>query len=120
MAPAGDQGAVRLAAGSPVPIRPIQPEDRDALAAAFERLSPQSRYRRFFAPVPKLSRRALDYLTVVDHRDHEALVAVAEDGEGIGVARFVRTAAEEAEPAGVLAGHRQGRRPPGPPVRARP
>ena len=109
MAPADDQVALRLADGSPVTIRPIEPEDRDALAAGFERLSPESRYRRFFAPVPKLSRRALDYLTVVDHHDHEALVAVAEDGEGIGVARFVRIAADEAEPAVVVADDWQGR-----------
>jgi RimJ/RimL family protein N-acetyltransferase/nucleotide-binding universal stress UspA family protein len=109
MAPDGDQVAVQLDDGSRVTIRPIEPEDRDALAAGFERLSPESRYRRFFAPVPKLNRRALDYLTMVDHHDHEALVAVAEDGDGIGVARFVRTAPDEAEPAIVVADDWQGR-----------
>ena len=64
----------RLRDGSRVVIRPIEPDDREALAAAFERLSPESRYRRFFAPVSRLSERDLDYLTCVDHHDHEALV----------------------------------------------
>ena len=39
----------------------------------------------------ELSDDMLDYLTEVDHHDHEALVALdAETGEGVGVARFVR------------------------------
>jgi RimJ/RimL family protein N-acetyltransferase/nucleotide-binding universal stress UspA family protein len=109
MAPSGDQVA-QLSDGTPVLVRPIEPEDREALRAGFERLSPESRYRRFFAPVPRLRERDLDYLTVVDHHDHEALVAFAQDsGEGIGVARFVRTAADEAEPAIVVADDWQGR-----------
>ena len=45
-------------------IRPIEPDDRAALAEGFERLSAESRYRRFFAPVPHLSEHDLDYLTV--------------------------------------------------------
>jgi hypothetical protein len=67
---------VRLRDGSRVLIRPIEPDDRAALAEGFERLSAESRYRRFFAPMPRLRERDLDYLTRVDHRDHEALVAV--------------------------------------------
>jgi nucleotide-binding universal stress UspA family protein len=101
---------VELADGARVRIRPIAPEDRDALAAGFERLSPESRYRRFFAPVARLRERELDYLTVVDHHDHEALVAVDEaTGEGIAVARFVRTEPDVAEPAVVVADDWQGR-----------
>jgi nucleotide-binding universal stress UspA family protein/RimJ/RimL family protein N-acetyltransferase len=104
------QTAVELADGSAVHIRPIRPDDREALAAAFERLSVESRYRRFFAPVARLGERELDYLTIVDHRDHEALVAVDEaTGEGIGVARFVRTEPTVAEPAIVVADDWQGR-----------
>jgi len=50
--------------------------------------------------VAELSDQQLDYLTQVDHRDHEALVAIEESsGEGIGVARFVRIDARTAEPA---------------------
>jgi GNAT superfamily N-acetyltransferase len=47
----------------------------------FERLSAESRHRRFLAPKPTLSQRELTYLTVVDHRWREALGAV-EPGEG--------------------------------------
>jgi nucleotide-binding universal stress UspA family protein/GNAT superfamily N-acetyltransferase len=89
--------------GARVTIRPIEPEDREELAAGFERLSPESRYRRFFGPMNQLRPRDLDYLTRVDHHDHEALVALDEAGQGIGVARYVRTEPGEAEPAVVVA-----------------
>ena len=91
-------------------IRPIEPDDRAALAEGFERLSPESRYRRFFAPVTHLSEHDLDYLTCVDHHDHEALVAIAQaTGEGVGVARYVRTGPDVAEPAIVVVDDWQGR-----------
>jgi RimJ/RimL family protein N-acetyltransferase len=77
---------------------------------AFERLSPESRYRRFFSPVSRLSERQLDYLTDVDHRDHEALVAVdPATGDAVAVARYVRTRPGVAEPAIVVGDDRQGR-----------
>jgi hypothetical protein len=43
--------------GSRIRIRPLEPDDRDELAAGFERLSPESRYRRFFGPMKQLSAR---------------------------------------------------------------
>jgi len=89
-------------------LRPIEPSDREALREGFERLSPASRYRRFFTPMPQLGARDLDYLTDVDHHDHEAIIAVAPDGRIVGVARFVRTGADEAEPAIVVADDCQG------------
>ena len=93
-----------------VAIRPLEPDDRATLLDGFERLSPESRYRRFFGPMPNLSRRDLDYLTRVDHHDHEALIAVdAETGEGVGVARYVRTGDAVAEPAIVVVDAWQGR-----------
>jgi len=90
----------RLRDGTEITVRPITPEDRPALAEGFERLSPESRYRRFFSPVSHLGERELDYLTQIDHHDHEALVAVdPESGEGIAVARFIRVGPDIAEPA---------------------
>jgi GNAT superfamily N-acetyltransferase len=75
-----------------VEIRPIEPDDKDALARGFDRLSELSRYRRFLSPRGPLTQAELRYFTEVDHRDHEALVAVDPDtGEGVGVARFVRS-----------------------------
>lgn len=94
-----------------ITIRPIRPEDRSALADGLRRLSPESRYRRFFSPLDKLSEAQLTYLTEVDHHDHEALVAVeAGTGEGVGVARFVRSEAdrEVAEVAVAVADDWQG------------
>jgi RimJ/RimL family protein N-acetyltransferase len=93
-----------------VELRPIAPSDRQLLVDGFERLSPESRYRRFFSPVSELSARQLDYLTDVDHHDHEALVAVDPDSGGLaGVARYVRTRPGVAEPAIVVADDWQGR-----------
>jgi RimJ/RimL family protein N-acetyltransferase len=75
-----------------IEIRPIRPDDKEALADGIRRMSPESRYRRFFSPIDHLSEAQLTYFTEVDHRDHEALVAVEPDtGRGIGVARFVRS-----------------------------
>lgn len=81
--------------GTRVTLRPITPDDADALRAAFARLSPESRYRRFFSSVNELSDATVHYLTNVDGRDHVAIVAVAESldlkkEEGLGVARFIR------------------------------
>ncbi|MCW2991951.1 MAG: Protein acetyltransferase [Solirubrobacterales bacterium] len=86
-----------------ITIRPIGPEDREGLAASFARLSPESRYLRFFSPVSHLSGAQLDYLTDVDHHDHEALLAIEDaTGDIVGVARFVRTEEGVAEPAVVV------------------
>lgn len=79
--------------GSRVLLRPIESGDAALLLAGFERLSPESRYRRFLAPTARLTGTQVAYLTQVDHRDHEAIIAIAaETGEGIGVARYVRLA----------------------------
>ena len=89
-----------------IELRAIQPGDRDALRAGFERLSEESRYWRFLAPQGNLSDAALTYLTNVDHHDHEAMVAIDPvSGQGIGVARYVRLAEdpEAAEMAIVVA-----------------
>jgi len=104
--------AERLRDGAQIEIRPIGPGDREELAAGMRRLSPESRYRRFFTPASELSEAQLTYLTEVDHHDHEALVAVDPGtGHGIGVARFVRSPedAGTAEVAVAVADSWQGR-----------
>jgi GNAT superfamily N-acetyltransferase len=81
--------------GTHVVLRHIRPSDAAELRRAFDRLSPESRYRRFFGGVPQLTEASLHYLTEVDGRDHVAIVATTDAPEsdsatGLGVARFVR------------------------------
>jgi RimJ/RimL family protein N-acetyltransferase len=92
-------------------LRPLRPDDKRRIAQAFGRLSPETRYRRFFAPLPRLSEQDLRYLTEVDHHDHEALAAVnPENGAIVGVARYVRSDdPTEAEVAVVVGDPWQGR-----------
>src|SRR5258706_13134604 len=78
-----------LSDGRVVELRLIRPEDKALLVRAFERQSPESRYRRFFQEKDKLSEWELRYLTEVDGVTHFAIGAV-EGEDGRGVARFVR------------------------------
>ena len=99
-----------LRGGERVAVRPIEPADRAALNAAFEHLSPRSRYTRFLTPMTHLDSAMLRYLTEVDHHDHEALVAIEPlTGDLVGVARYVKTGAERAEAAVTVADEWQGR-----------
>ena len=75
-------------------IRPIAPDDKAALVDAFRHLSEKSVYRRFLAPVKRLTESELAYLTELDHSDHEALIALTEAGEIVGVARYIRDPAD--------------------------
>ncbi|HEV2981873.1 MAG TPA: hypothetical protein VGX51_10615, partial [Solirubrobacteraceae bacterium] len=54
-----------LARGGEVLIRPIRPEDKRGLQQGIERLTPQSRYRRFFSPMPRVTSAQMRYLTEV-------------------------------------------------------
>jgi RimJ/RimL family protein N-acetyltransferase len=48
-------------------------------------------YERFMTPLPRLSSSELAYMLGVDHQDHEALLAIDEDGgEAVAVGRLVR------------------------------
>jgi L-amino acid N-acyltransferase YncA len=81
--------AISLADGTTLPVRPLEPADRGALAAAFERLSDRSRYQRFLGLKPTLPQRDLARLVNVDHVQREALVALdPADGAIVGVARY--------------------------------
>jgi GNAT superfamily N-acetyltransferase len=84
---------VTLRDGTKVLLRPIRPEDRERVVEGLKRLSPASRYLRFHSAVDHLSERQLDYLTRIDHVDHEAIVAIDldhPDRPGVGVARYIR------------------------------
>jgi RimJ/RimL family protein N-acetyltransferase len=103
---------VRLRDGSTVLVRPVRPEDRELFAAGFERMSGESRYRRFMSHKKKLSDRELDFFTRLDHDRHEAIGAIdVATGEGAGVARMHRSEddPEVAEAAVTVVDDWQGR-----------
>src|SRR3954453_16124519 len=76
-------------------------------------MSEQSRHLRFMgsmAPHETFSESQLDYLTFVDHHDHEAILAFdAATGEGVGIARYIRPSRRTAEPAVSVADAWHGR-----------
>lgn len=80
---------VVLSDGGTAMIRPITPDDIDALAAFHERQSPESKYRRFFSAKPTLSSKELAHFTNVDFVDRAAFV-IEEHGEFIGWASYER------------------------------
>jgi RimJ/RimL family protein N-acetyltransferase len=97
-------------------IRAIEPADKNRLAEGFQRLSPQSRYRRFFSHKNTLTVEELQRLTEFDGDEHFALGAFelsphGDDGDAVGVARFIRLPedAETAELAIAVVDDRQGR-----------
>jgi hypothetical protein len=84
-----------LKEGTPVTLRMIRPADKAILRDAILRLSPESRYRRFFAQLGEPTDAMLDYLTNVDGTDHVAIVAERDSldlktVEPLGIARFIR------------------------------
>ena len=72
-----------------VHLRPIRPDDAEALSAFHERLSRQSQYLRFFNAHPHLSPIEVQRFTTVDYRDRLALVAEV-GGDLVAVARYDR------------------------------
>ena len=90
-------------------IRQIEPSDAPLVRTFYGELSDRSRRLRFLVPTNELSDEDLEYLTDVDHKRHEAMVAL-DDDRLVGVARYVRTPGdrESAEVAVVVVDDRQG------------
>ncbi|MBB5831602.1 bifunctional acetate--CoA ligase family protein/GNAT family N-acetyltransferase [Brachybacterium aquaticum] len=105
--PAHWEADIALRDGSAAHLRPILPSDADALQEFHQRQSEQSRYLRFFAPMPRLSERDLTRFTHVDHVDRVAFVVLV--GEDIvAVGRYDRVDPRSAEVAFNVADSRQG------------
>jgi acetyl coenzyme A synthetase (ADP forming)-like protein len=95
--------------GRTLHIRPIRPDDGDRLVEFHGRLSPDTVYRRFFSPHPRLSASEVEGFTHVDYQDRLALVAELA-GELIAVARYDRIPGTgDAEVAFVVDDAHQGR-----------
>ncbi len=56
----------RLVDGTKMRLRLLRAEDRDWLVKGFEKLSPESRYRRFCTAMPRLPASVLERLLRVD------------------------------------------------------
>jgi GNAT superfamily N-acetyltransferase len=105
-----------LSDGTAVRLRFLRPDDRDVLLAGFNRLSPESRYLRFFTPMPRLPEGVLERLLSTDGWNHVAIGAESATDhtgppEGLGVARFIRLreAPDVAEAAVAVVDHVQRR-----------
>ncbi|MEQ7005881.1 GNAT family N-acetyltransferase [Actinopolymorpha sp. B17G11] len=106
--PASWEADVVLRDGGTAALRPIRPDDAERLVAFYGRVSAESKYFRFFAPYPRLSKADVDRFTHVDHRDRVALILTVAD-EMIAVARYDRTGATTAEAAFLVQDADQGR-----------
>ncbi len=108
--PARYESDILLRDGSTLRLRPIKPEDDRGLMELHRRLSPQSVYFRFFAPVPQLTPERARELTSVDYDNSFALVGELA-GRVVAVARYYRDreAADHAEVSFVTEDALQGR-----------
>jgi GNAT superfamily N-acetyltransferase len=78
-----------------VATRPVQPEDRPLFCRLWPRLSPDTVYRRFHAPVHHIPDDVVTRLVTVDHDLREAVAGVV-GGEVVGVARYDRSPTDPA------------------------
>jgi RimJ/RimL family protein N-acetyltransferase len=84
--------SLTLRNGRMVTVRPICPDDKDALEAGFERLCSESRYTRFFGAVRDIPDSVLESSCHPLPEREVALVAISHEGPEpvmTGTARFV-------------------------------
>jgi acyl-CoA synthetase (NDP forming)/RimJ/RimL family protein N-acetyltransferase len=99
---------VLLGDGGVAHLRPIRPSDAERLVAFYDRVSPESKYLRFFAPYPRLSDRDVKRFTEVDYVDRVAFILTLGD-QMIAVGRYDRIEDDHAEVAFLIEDAHQGR-----------
>ncbi|MCM3513942.1 MULTISPECIES: GNAT family N-acetyltransferase [unclassified Nocardioides] len=99
---------VLLRDGRSAHIRPITPDDAELLVEFYSRVSDQSKYYRFFSPMPQLSPRDVERFTRVDHQDRVAFVLLLQQ-RMIAVGRYDLVRPGEAEVAFLVEDAHQGR-----------
>ncbi|MBA2952422.1 GNAT family N-acetyltransferase [Nocardioides sp. MAH-18] len=107
-APAHWEADVLLRDGRAAHIRPIRAEDRDVFLEFYDRVSDQSKYYRFFSPMPRLSERDIERFINVDNVDRVAFVLTLQ-GQIIAVGRYDVIKPGEAEVAFLVEDQHQGR-----------
>ena len=99
---------VLLRDGRPCHLRPVRPDDGQAMRAFHSSLSAETIYYRFFAPYPELSDADVDRFTRVDYDERMAFVAT-QSGEIVGVGRYDKIDQTSAEIAFTVRDDYQGR-----------
>ncbi len=112
--PARWEADVLLLDGGAARLRPIRPDDADPLVEFYARVSPESKYRRFFAPYPELSPRDVERFSRVDYQDRMAfVVTIGRDLVAVGRYDVIRETTgpgcEQAEVAFLVEDRHQGR-----------
>ena len=107
-APRHWEADVLLRDGRAAHIRPITRDDGDLLVEFYARVSDESKYYRFFSPMPNLSPRDVRRFIQVDHADRVALVLTL-SGRMIAVGRYDVVKDGEAEVAFLVEDQHQGR-----------
>jgi acetyltransferase len=95
---------LRLKDGTRLVLRPIRPEDAEAEHRFIARLSPQTLYLRFHAPLRELSVEKLIRFTQIDYDREMAFVAIdpeSEAGDIRAIGRYARTPDGESAEFGV-------------------
>lgn len=107
--PAHWEADVLLRDGATARLRPVSPDDADALQKMHEGQSQDSIYFRYFSYKSQLSAKELERFTVVDYVDRVAFVILLGD-ELMGIGRYDRLGdSTEAEVAFNIADAHQGR-----------
>ena len=96
--PAHWEADVLLRDGHTAHLRPVRDEDQDLLRSFYSRVSDESKYFRFFAPMPTLSDKDVRRFTHVDHYDRVALVLTVAD-RMIAIGRYDAIGERQAEVA---------------------
>ncbi|MBA3529006.1 MAG: GNAT family N-acetyltransferase, partial [Propionibacteriaceae bacterium] len=106
--PAEWEADVVLTDGGVGRLRPIRPDDAAMLVEFYDRVSPESKYLRFFAPYPRLSDKDVARFTQVDYVDRVAFIVTVGE-QMIGVGRYDRIENDQAEVAFLVEDAHQGR-----------
>jgi len=109
-----DRLEIELRDGTPVIARPLVPADRDALAEAYRRLSPEARYNRFWTHTGEVvGDKMLDRILGGDPNDHVtwAVLDLSRDFPPLGGASWWKNPEDptEAEISMVVLDDDQGR-----------
>jgi hypothetical protein len=86
-APRHWEADVLLRDGRTAHLRPIRPDDAELMVDFYSRVSEESKYFRFFTPMPTLSDKDVRRFTSVDHVDRVAMIMEL-GGQMIAVGRY--------------------------------